>query len=392
MVLRLESRIVGAVPVIAGEAHRGAVRCVGRVVAESEKHAAGDFKTSIGIDEAAGHVGGASVAAALLATHAREAHAHTHATALAFVALAGNLEDEHAAGHLGGPVRVEHVDHVTLRGDVVVTAANHGVAAGFAEHGISTGVFLGTACCIPAVVGCECCGNAALGKYPVCFKAFVSRNDVNRGALQVQGGIRMDTVILRTDGHVAGIHANLPMGMQAVVVRFHVDGAAVDVDVLAGDKALAGRFDLDFRFHGGIAYGNVVGGLDAVITSLDGDIAAADFNKALALDDVDAGIAVVFLAFVAFKAVALLGGEVQGAAGNLEASLTLDGVFGSDDGDFAILDLEIVGGLDAVLVNAWLPLPSSKTLVVPLTRWMTALSAFFTRIGELELFRVALWR
>ena len=157
----------------------------------------------------------------------------------------------------------------------------------------------------------------------------------------------MNAVVLGRNSHVARIHEHLVVSMDSVIIRSHVDGAAVHIDILFGRKSLAGRSNLDGRGFGGIADADKVFCLDAVIAGLDGDGAARDFDDAFTFDDVLA-FAIDFFAFVAFKAVALLGGKVQDSARNLEAALALDGVFFGFDGDVAVLDFKVVAALDAV--------------------------------------------
>ena len=141
----------------------------------------------------------------------------------------------------------------------------------------------------------------------------------------------------------------MPVGADCRRIRFHVDGSAVDIDVLFGRDALVGGFDLDCRRFGRIAHENVVGRLDAALVPLDGDVATGDLDNALVSHSVLEFTPVVFYAFVTFEAVARLGGDVQGAARNFETALALDAVIACHHGDIAILDLEIVAGLDTVL-------------------------------------------
>ena len=124
----------------------------------------------------------------------------------------------------------------------------------------------------------------------------------------------MDAVIFGVYGHFARVQEDLPVGVQGVVASgLDVDLAAVNIDILFGDKALARSRNLDRGGIGGIADADVVCRVNAVVGCVDGHAAAPDFDNALAFDDVLA-FTVDFFAFVALEAVALLGRKVQRAA------------------------------------------------------------------------------
>ena len=232
----------------------------------------------------------------------------------ALVAFAGDFENQHATGHLSGAVRVEYVNHVALRADVVVASAHDDMAAAFAKCSILTDIILRATGAVPAVVCCERRGDAALGENLVGLDTFISGDHVDGGTLQVQCGIRMDAVVLCVDRDVATVHIDLPVSVQGVVAfGFHVKLAAIDIDILLGDKSLACRCHLDRRGFGGIADADKVRGIDTVIACVDGDVSAGDFYNAFAFDDILAFV-VDFFAFVTFEAVAFLCGNVQRAA------------------------------------------------------------------------------
>ena len=139
------------------------------------------------------------------------------------------------------------------------------------------------------------------------------------------------------------------MGVQGVVASgLDVALAAVNIDVLLGDKALARSRNLDRGYINGIADADEVRCVNTVVLRVDSHAAAPDIDNALALDDVLA-FTVDFFAFVALQAVAILGRKVKRGARNLEAALALDGILFGFDGDDAVLNLEVVAALDAVL-------------------------------------------
>ena len=82
--------------------------------------------------------------------------------------------------------------------------------------------------------------------------------------------------------------------------------------------------------------------------SLDGDVAARDFDIALAGHCVLEGASVIFHAFVAFETVTRLSSNVQSTARNFEAALALNAVIASHHGDVAVLNFKIVAGLNTV--------------------------------------------
>ena len=222
------------------------------------------------------------------------------------------------------------------------------MATALAERSVLADIFLRAAGAVPAIVSREGGGDAALGENPVGFETFACSSDVDGRTLQVQCGIRMDAIVLRSDRDFATVHINLPVSMQCVVaIGLHFDLAAINVDILFGNKSLARSRDLDRRGLGGIADTDKVRGIDTVIASFDSNVSTSDIDNALAFDNFLA-FAVVFFTFVTFKAVALLGGEIQGAAGDLEAALALDGVFFGFDRDVTILDFKVIAALDAV--------------------------------------------
>ena len=312
MVCRLESRLVGTVVAGVVVGYRRALRKVCGVVSECEEHAPGNFEAGIGINQAACHVGGAS---AVTASHAALTAGESSAEAAhALVAFAGDFENQHATGHLSGAVCVEYVNHVALRADVVVASAHDDMATAFAKCSILTDIILRATGAVPAVVCCERRGDAALGENLVGLDTFISGDHVDGGTLQVQCGIRMDAVVLCVDRDVATVHIDLPVSVQGVVAfGFHVKLAAIDIDVLLGDKSLACRCHLDRSGFGRIADADKVRCIDTVIACVDGDVSAGDFYNAFAFDNILAFV-VDFFAFVTFEAVAFLRCNIQRAA------------------------------------------------------------------------------
>ena len=119
------------------------------------------------------------------------------------------------------------------------------MTARFAEHGITTGIFLGATCRIPAIICGKCSRDATFCENLIRFKTFVSRDDVNRRTAQMQGGVCMDSIVLRGNGHVTRVHEDFVFCMQSIIIGSHIDITTVHIDELFSHQALACRSHLN---------------------------------------------------------------------------------------------------------------------------------------------------
>ena len=241
------------------------------------------------------------------------------------------------------------------------------------------------ACCIPAVIRGDHACDAAFKVHVRGFHAFVCRGDANVGVvLDVESFFGVNAVVVGGDGDVAARNSDVAAAMETVVAAFDINDAAangdarISLDALragiggagvpltkshaaakasASAVAAAGALPeaslsaasrnrdgrgLFFTVHDG----DCIVRRNAIVFGVDGDFAARDFNGALAACQIRCVVG------IALDAVATTGGDVQCAAADFYGFFSLEAVVLCGDRDKAVLDSQIVAGVDAVVVIA----------------------------------------
>ena len=202
---------------------------------------------------------------------------------------------------------------------------------------------------IPAVIACDNGRLAALGNDVPGFESFDGLGDVHRARIEHQGRIGVHAVIAGRNSRLAAIEIDVHVGMDAVVVGGHVQDAGIDMDEVARNDSLAAGL---YRYLGsryGVGKDDLVECLDAIIARLDREFSAGN------LDDSFGGIGnnAFVLALVTLDAVTFLGDQRIAASFDVYGVLAFQGVVlcrHVDCGD--ILDAQVIGGVDAVVVVA----------------------------------------
>ena len=372
---RLEGDFRSAVVVVGGEVHAVLLAFFGIVRAESEQFCVGgDIRRSVGIDHAA--------------------HAAVHAA----------FHDDDSARNFYASVTVDAVSVASAHINVVVTArdfertrasATRAAEAATVKSArpsatriaaIVAGCCRCAACCVPAVV----CGNhardAAFEVHVGRFHAFVCHGDANVGVvLDVESFFGVNAVVVGGDGDLAARNCDVACAMETVVAAFDIDDAAADGDArIALDAFSAGvggagvpltkshaaakasatavaaagalpeaslaaaSCNLDGRcLFFAVSDGDCIVRRNAIVFGVDGDFAARDFDRTLAACQIRCVVG------IALDAVAAAGGDVQCAAADFYGFFTLEAVVPCGDRDKAVLDSQIVAGVDAVVVIAF---------------------------------------
>ena len=359
---RLERDGRGSVVAIGVEAYAVLCAFFGVVHAETEElGVAGDARGSVGVDHAA--------------------HAAVHQA----------FDDDDAARHGDAAVTVDAVRIAGADIDVVVTAsdlevaraathATHATATKSATARIAAGRCRGAASSIPAIVRGNHARDAAFEVHVGRFHAFVCDGNADIGiVLDVKRFFSMDAIVVSGNCHGAAAEGHVAVTVEAVVTAADFDGTAANDDVgvgldtlhafargagasaahaaeathaasvTGGGEAEAGlsaaSCNLDNR-GGGFAVSdgdNVVCG-NAIVCGGHGNGTARDFDGALA------GCQIFGVFGIALDAVAVRGCDVEGTAANFDGAFTLEAVVLGVHGDEAVFDLQVIAGVDTVVV------------------------------------------
>ncbi len=236
---------------------------------------------------------------------------------------------------------------------------------------------------IPAIVCSDDACDAAFKVHVRRFHTFVSDGDAHVGiVLDVERFFGVDTVVVCGDGHGTTAERDGATTVDAVVSAVDVNDATADGDarialdalhtfargagasatrvesaatesttVTGGGEAqailAAACCNLDGRggrFSVGNRHGVVCG--NAVVCRRNGDFTARDFDGPLAVCQIGGIVG------IALDAVAVCGRDVEGAAADFDGTFTLEAVVLGVHGDEAVFDLQVVAGVDAVVVVA----------------------------------------
>jgi len=236
---------------------------------------------------------------------------------------------------------------------------------------------------IPAIVCSDDACDAAFKVHVRRFHTFVGDGDAHVGiVLDVEGLIGVDTVVVCGDGHGTTAERDGATTVDTVVSAVDVNDATADGDarialdalhafargagasatrvesaatesttVTGGGEAqailAAACCNLDGR-GGRFSVGNrhcVVCG-NAVVCRRNGDFTARDFDGPLAVCQIGGIVG------IALDAVAVCGRDVEGAAADFDGTFTLEAVVLGVHGDEAVFDLQVIAGVDAVVVVA----------------------------------------
>ena len=372
---RLEGDFRSAVVVVGAEVHAVLLAFFGIVRAESEQFCVGgDVRRSVGIDHAA--------------------HAAVHAA----------FHDDDAARDFDAAVTVNAVGVASAHINVVVaasdfertcaaatraaeaTAAKSARPAATRIAAVVAGRCRCAACCVPAVVRGDDARDAAFEVHVGRFHAFVCHGDANVGVvLDVESFFGVNAVVVGGDGDLAARNCDVACAMETVVAAFDIDDAAADGDArIALDAFSAGvggagvpltkshaaakasatavaaagalpeaslsaaSCNLDGRsLFFTVRNDDCIVRRNAVVFGIDSDFAARDFDGALAACQIRCVVG------IALDAVAIRGGDVQCAAADFYGFLAFEAVVLCRHRDKAVLDSQIVAGVDAVVVIAF---------------------------------------
>jgi len=242
------------------------------------------------------------------------------------------------------------------------------------------------ACCVPAIVRSDDTCDAAFEVHVGRFHAFVCHGDANVGVvLDVESFFGVNAVVVGGDGNLAARNSDIACAMETVVAAFDIDDAAADGDArIALDAFSAGvggagvpltkshaaakasatavaaagalseaslaatSSNLDGRgLFFTVRDGDCIVRRNAIVFGVDGDFATGDFDGTLAV------LQICHIVGIALDAVAVGGGDVQRAAANRYGFLAFEAVVLCRHRDDAVLDSQIVAGMDAVVVIAF---------------------------------------
>ncbi len=314
------------------------------------------------------------------------AHAAVHAA----------FHDDDAAGDADAAIAVYAVRVACAHVNVVVTARDLEIPGATAHA---------SACSAPAAATCVACGGraCAASRIPavVCgddardaafkvhvrgFHAFVCDGHAHVGVvLDIECFFGVNTVVVCSDGHCAAAECDGAAAMETVIAAVDVDDATANGDARIALDALhafgcgagasahaawestaaepaatsaaagcggvtkaamsAASYDLNRRFFGfAIRDDNGVCCRDAVKCGRYGDCAARDFYGTLA------GCQICCVFGIALDAVAFGCGDVDCTAADFDGAFTLEAVVLGVHGDEAVFHLQVVAGMDTVVV------------------------------------------